>query len=73
MNKFLEVKLFDKSKADDDMQNVIINPLAISSIQPSEEKDVIKMQNGDVFEVVHTHYYQTSNLLHALQTNIKKP
>lgn len=72
MNKFLEVKLFDNSKADDDKQKVIINPLAISSIQPSEGKDVIKMQNGDVFEVVHALYYPTGNLLHALQIDIKK-
>jgi hypothetical protein len=73
MNKFFEVKLFDKSKDEDDKQKVIINPLAISSILPSEEKDVIKMQNGDEYVVEHvSNYPATNNLLAALKIEIKK-
>lgn len=72
MNKFLEVTLYDKSKAENDRQKVILNPLAISSILPYNEKDVIRMQNGDEYEVEHASYYPTNNLLHALRIDIKK-
>ena len=72
MNKFLKVKLFDKSKTDEERKEVILNPLAISAILPNDEKDVIKMQNGDVYEVVHASYYPTENLLHALEIVVKK-
>ena len=72
MNKFLEVTLYDKSKTEDDRQKVILNPLAISSILPNDEKDVIRMHNGDEYEVEHASYYPTNNLLHALRIDINK-
>lgn len=72
MNQFFEVTLYDKSKTEDDRQKVILNPLAISSILSYGERDVIRMQNGDEFEVGHASYYPTNNLLHALRIDIKK-
>ena len=70
MRKFLEVKLYDKSKVEDEKQVVILNPLAISSIIPGDEKDIIKMQNGDVYEVEHKLYSPTTGLHDALKQEL---
>ena len=67
MNRFFEVKLYDESKTEEEKQKVILNPLAISSILPGNEKDIIKMQNGDVYEVEHTSYYPAKKLNDALK------
>jgi len=67
MYKFFKVNLYDNSKSTDEKQVVVLNPLAISSILPGDEKDIIKMQNGDIFEVEHTSYNPSTKLNEALK------
>ena len=81
MNSFLKLRLYEEAfTGDNDDRPVIINPLAISSIELKGDFDIVTMQNGDKFNIVHTDTATSQNpwsgatslLSNALQLKIKK-